>query len=207
MTVYEVDLKKEKQLKKQVCKQYKRYKFTNILGFCYFFADIIFTIILCVILYQETLYPEEVIFSVILGIGVGIFFLLPAIILRAVTLSGGRDILGARANQTLVFKEEYLQNVWAPIFKQVTPADIVSCTMNYSDIKKIEYNIKFHRLELWGIRKRMEIMDKNEGYEPWNVKNVVEEANKPYLIYDYLINMEEFMKELSEKTGLSINQI
>lgn len=208
MKHYTVVQKKERFLMGRNYKFYKRYKIGKIIFWVYLGIALVVVLGMSIFIAVNMLYPEEVIEAgVISFLSLGALASIPEVFVAATMIGGGRDILGARTSQFLRFEEEVLINVWAPRFKQIDPSELVGYVIFYKDIKRIDYNDILMRLEIYGKRTRTSVKRVSLSYDPYDTKNVVEDTDKPYYIYDYFTNMDKLIEELCSRTGLQVNHV
>lgn len=207
MAEYVVSQEKEKEIVKRIRKRGKKYKIGVPIAIFYWIILLIAILVYVIgASLQETgeiYFSIEILLFIVL---VWCMLAIPGLLVLAWALGTGRDVLLARYNEILELSEDSIINAFTPRFKTVTNADRVSYVIRYVDIERIDYNTKFCRLEVYGLRKRSQIYRIILGNNPRNVTSVMEKDG-PYMIYDYFVNMDNLKNELAERSGKQINRI
>ena len=194
MEEYVANYKKEKKLVKPVRKQYKRWKVGRYIAALAFLAVLSYALYNAWFFYGRNVTIEEYIASIVL------FPLVPfigALIIYAIVIGGGRDILMTRLNERIYIKDECFVITFTPKFKQLTDADLVEYTVNFGDVHEMEWKSDFHRLEILAdFQYRMLCRLSGEKTE--------EKKNEPVIIYEYFDMMPQLMDSLEQKTGKKI---
>jgi uncharacterized membrane protein len=197
MDEYVASNKKEKEISKKIRKKFKRWKVGR--WFVLAIALLVsFSIINTAIRGADQLNGG---FDGITGFIFAIigFSLLPFIamlIVYAISIGGGRDILFARSAEKVYLDSKQLRNVFTPNFKQVTNADSVEICVPYDKIREMCWNAELCRLEITAEYKY--ILFKN------NAANEQVINNKPVILYGYFGSMEKMLNQIENYTNKKI---
>jgi len=182
---------KEKKLIKLVRKRFKRW----LIGRWVVLAAVIG--IVCYIVHIILLAPNAPLSDMLLYIPLVI--LLPAVgtlVLYAFIISGGRDIILARSAEKVFLDSEKLRNVFTPIHKQITNADVVVICVPYDNIINMLWNNNLQRLEITAEHTQTLVLH--------GVSTERTISNKPFIIYDYFGSMDKLLSQLEERSSIGI---
>ena len=186
MKEYKSSKSREKKLYKKVRKNYKRCKYGNL-------GVLIFTtLIICIFIWIFKNVGVSL-DSIVVGIGVNFVPFLFACFMRAIAVSGGREILLNRENNTICLYEDRLVVGYKPGRLDVQDYDYVEVEMFYSDILSIDNRQNLGFLDLSGcyVIKRFKHSQSD--------KNIIEHRSDPPLrIYCSYTNMQEVISEISK---------
>lgn len=197
MNEYIASNKKEKEIAKKVRKKYKRWKTGRWIIFALAIL-VIFIITNTAIRSIDQLRggSDGIIGFIFVIIGFSLLPFIAMLIVYAISIGGGRDILFARSAEKVYIDPTQLKNVFTPNFKQVTNADSVEICVPYDKIREMHWNAELCRLEISAEYKY--ITFKN------NVANEQVVNNKPVIIYGYFGSMDKMMNQLENYTNKKI---
>lgn len=192
MKEYKSTIKSEKQLYKSVRKNFKRWKYCN--------AGVLFLLLIMIVMQLWIFKNSEVsINALIVGIGMNFVPFLILCFLRATAVSGGREILLNRKDNTLTLKDTSLIVSYTPSLVESTDFSYVEIEMGYSNINKIECHKELGYVELYGgyvIKRFKSIQD---------IKPVTEHlSNPPLKLYYSYNNLSEAIKCISSYSGIQV---
>lgn len=197
MDEYIASNKKEKEIAKKVRKKHKRWKIGRwiILAFALL---VVFIIVDTAIRSVDQLSggSDGIIGFIFAVVGFSLLPFIAMLIVYAISIGGGRDILFARTAEKVYLDSTQLKNVFTPNFKQVINADSVEICVPYEKIREIHWNTELCRLEISAEYKY--ITFKN------NVANEQVVNNKPIIIYGYFGSMDKMMNQLENYTNKKI---
>lgn len=197
MNEYIASNKKEKEIAKKVRKKHKRWKIGRWVIFA-FAILVMFMIIYTAIKSIDQLRggSDGIIGFIFAIIGFSLLPFIAMLIVYAISIGGGRDILFARSAEKVYINTTQLKNVFTPNFKQIVNADSVEICVPYDKIREIHWNAELCRLEISAEYKY--ITFKN------NVANEQVVNNKPVIIYGYFGSMDKMMNQLENYTNKKI---
>ena len=186
MKEYKSSKNSEKKLYKKVRKNYKRWKYGNL-------GVLVFTtLIICIFIWIFKNVGVSL-DSIIVGIGVNFVPFLTTCFMRAIAVSGGREILMNREDNTICLYKDKLVIGYKSGRLDVKDYDYVEVEMFYSDILNLDnrQNLGFFDLSGYYSIKRFK-HSKND-------KPIIEHRSDPPLrVYCSYTNMQEVISEISK---------
>lgn len=195
MKEYKSSKSREKKLYKKVRKNYKRWKYGNL-------GVLIFTIVIIGIFLWIFKNVGVSLNSIIVGIGVNFVPFLITCFMRAVAVSGGREILLNRENNTICLYEDKLVVGYKPGRLDVQDYDYVEVEMLYSDILTLDNKQHLGYFDLSGcyvIKRFKQFQNDNPSIE--------HRSDPPLRVYCSYTNMQEVISEISKNITKQVKLI
>lgn len=193
MKEYVADRKIGKALYKRTKKLYKRYKYGML---------VIALILLIMLIFNARILmraenASQISEIMILILGEDILFLLAAALVRALAISGGREVLMSRLAERCFFTERSFVLEYVPNAHETTTYKCIRFEFDYQDIRQIVYEEQFGRLALRGSYKVYK-------YRTRNSENDMESytiSDMPLYVYGYYQEFEEVKNRLFHAAG------
>ena len=188
----------EKKLVKPVRKQFKQWEIGR------WFVWILIGIVLCLSInylfkYSDMFYGggDEIIAYFLGIIGNAFIPFIAMLLVYAISIGGGRDILKVRLNEKVYLNDECLINVFTPKYKRLIDADVVEYKIEFPDIHEMIWNADLHRLEINAdFQYKMTHRFKEE--------KIQEKKNETVILYEYFDSMQQLMNHLEQKSNKRI---
>ncbi|WP_035291650.1 hypothetical protein [Clostridium sp. KNHs214] len=163
---------------------------------------IIMTIIspICIEIYGYRVMGRFKLFSDYFFIAIGVIWTLLMILVGYIRILRFKcdDIVNFKLNESLILKDEYFENGYKPNGEGIsTTYDVMQ--VRYDEIERLVLNKYHNRLRLYANIKDTRYDDYEKGEKDYSVK---EKARMAF--YLYYENSEEFVRTLSEKSGVEI---
>ena len=186
---YSIDIEKEKAIAKKVRFRSKRFIVCTILALA---------ILILGIIKAFDLYCVKDLIGACVRLSL---CLIAALLVFAIAVSGGRDILLARCDDRIILKDDELIEVFTPKYLSDYSYNRQENHLAYEAIESIKFNKQLYRYELYGPVECRKILDVQGTYDCKESKIITE---KPLIIYCCFENMEMMINELVSKTKLQI---
>ena len=125
--------------------------------------------------------------------------------MRAIAISGGREVLFNRISDKLVLKEDDFSMEYIPQPREMVEYGYVVYQMEYRQIKSlVDYRERGY-VEVYGEYQIRRYHQADMGDVPENVQ-VEHKYEEPFRLYGHYENFEECIKEISERSGVQMNE-
>lgn len=197
MYEYIANDKKEKELAKTIRKRYKRWKIGRWFVLILLLAVIGSIVSNAVTGMDELKRGAEGILVYILGlVGFALIPFIAMLIVYAISISAGRDILRARSTKRVYLDPTQLRNTFTPNFTQIIDADFVEICVPYENIQAMSWNKGLCRLEITAVHTLT--LQKDGTTKEQVVKD------KPVILYDYFDSMDRMLSQIEVFTNIKI---
>lgn len=192
MKEYIADQKIGKTLYKRTKKLYKRYKY-GMLVIALIIAVMIVSNVRMLLRAENMSQIPEI---MILVIGEDILFLLAVAIVRALAISGGREVLMSRLAEKCFFTEESFVLEYVPNAHETTAYECIKFKFDYKDIRQIINEEQFGRLALYGPYTvyKYRTRDSESGMDSYVISDM------PLYVYGYYKEFDQIKNKLFHAT-------
>lgn len=195
---FKANRKNEKRLYKRIRKKYKRWTYGNI--------GVLVCLAVIVGLFIWVGKNGGVSFdALVISIGISFVPFLLLCFMRAIAVSGGREVLFNRISDQLVLKENDFSMEYIPQAREMVAYGYIIYQMEYRQIKAlVDYRERGY-VEVYGEYQIRRYHQADMGDVPGNVQ-VEHKYEEPFRLYGHYENFEKCMEEISKRSGVQIKE-
>lgn len=188
MKEYVADQKTGKALYKRTKRLYKRYKY----GMLVMVLILLIMIVSNVRILMRVENISQISEIMILILGEDVLFLLVAALVRALAISGGREVLMSRLAEKCFFTEGSFVLEYVPNAHETTAYECIRFKFDYQNIQQIVNEEQFGRLALYGPYKVYKYRTRNSerGMDSYVISDI------PLYVYGYYKEFDEIKTKL-----------
>lgn len=183
------DPKMGRSIWKQIRKQFRRYQYGHQV-ICLILGLMLGT---DVVLFRRMEHPSQFGEILVLALAVDGLYLIAAALVRALAVSGGREILMARAAESCSFTERTLIIEYVPNVRELARYDRIRYTLPYFRIREVKEEWNKCRIVLYGT---YEVAKYRKGENEPDTCSVV--SDQPLFLYEYYPEFEGIRTRLME---------
>lgn len=143
--------------------------------------------------------------ALVVSIGISFVPFLLLCFMRAIAISGGREVLFNRISDQLVLKENDFSMEYIHQARETAEFGCIIYQMEYRQIKALIDYRELGYVEVYGEYQIRRYHQADRGDAPGNVQ-VEHKYEEPFRLYGHYENYEKCMEEISKRSGIQIKK-